>query len=102
MSSLGVVPNGVSGSQTDPLWDWPVLLHGPAHLGLDLERLVRRPREEGGRRAERGSEDVLCEFTGLDSALPCLNDAEGQCDIMARYVLKRNAKRALGNAAPNG
>ena len=55
MSSLGVVPNGVPGSQTDPLWDWPVLLHGPAHLGLDLERLVRRPREEGGRRGGGGA-----------------------------------------------
>lgn len=43
VSTLGVVPDGVAGSEPDPLWDWPVLLHGPAHLGLDLERLVRRP-----------------------------------------------------------
>ena len=50
------LPDGVAGSHTDPLWDWPVLLHGSPELGLDVECLVRRPACEGetGRGGGRG------------------------------------------------
>ena len=36
------LPDGVAGSHPDPLWDWPVLLHGSPELGLDVECLVGR------------------------------------------------------------
>lgn len=40
VSSLGVVTDGVTSSQSDPLWQWSVLVLGLSQLLLDLERLL--------------------------------------------------------------
>lgn len=42
MSSLGVIFDGVVGSQTDPLWDRSVLLRSLCELDFRAEGLVRR------------------------------------------------------------
>ncbi len=41
MPSLGIVPDCVSSPQSDPLWDWSILLLLSGQLLLDLEGLVR-------------------------------------------------------------
>lgn len=40
VSSLGVVTDGVVSSQSDPLWQWSVLLLSLGQLLLDSERLL--------------------------------------------------------------
>jgi hypothetical protein len=41
-----VVPDGVTGSETDPLWDWSVLLLGSGELDLCSEGLMALEEED--------------------------------------------------------
>lgn len=40
-----IVPDGVTGSQSNPLWNWSVLLLGSGELNLRTERLVTLYRD---------------------------------------------------------
>ena len=46
VSSLSVVTDSVVGSQSDPLWQWSVLLLSLSHFLLDSERLLSLIKRE--------------------------------------------------------